>query len=151
MTRRPLSAREVGLKHGFRSGLEETLAAQIAAAGVPVSFEAVKIKFIEPAKNRTYTPDFILPNGIIIESKGRFLTADRQKHKLVQQQVPALDIRFVFSYSKSRISKASRTTYALWCETHGIPYADKVIPIEWLEEPINEASLSALAHFGYHP
>ena len=28
----------------------------------------------------TYTPDFVLPNGVIIETKGRFVAADRRKH-----------------------------------------------------------------------
>jgi hypothetical protein len=45
-----------------------------------------------------------------------------------------LDIRFVFNYSKSRISKKSSTTYAMWCEKHGFQYADKSIPAEWLKE-----------------
>lgn len=151
MTTRPLSPREVGLRHGFRSGLEETIAQQLIGAGVPVVYEQVKIGFTEPAKSRSYRPDFVLPNGIIIESKGRFLTADRAKHKLVAAQCPDLDIRFVFSSSKSRISKASKTTYALWCDTQRIPYADRMIPVEWLEEAPNHASLTALATLGYTP
>lgn len=127
---------QVGLKYGFRSGLEEQVAAQLEAASVPVVYEdkESKIKYIEPAKNRTYTPDFILPNGIIVETKGRFVTADRQKHLLIKAQHPELDIRFVFSNSRSRISKLSATTYAMWCEKNGFVYADKLIPKEWLKE-----------------
>lgn len=130
------STTQVGLKHGFRSGLEEVVAAQLEAANIPVMYEDKdsKIKFEEPAKSRTYTPDFILPNGIIIETKGRFVTADRQKHLLVKAQHPELDIRFVFSNSRSRISKLSSTTYAMWCEKNGFEYADKLIPKEWLKE-----------------
>lgn len=103
---------------------------------MPVVYEDKdsKIKYIEPAKNRTYTPDFILPNGIIVETKGRFVTADRQKHLLIKAQHPELDIRFVFSNSKSRISKLSATTYAMWCEKNGYLFADKLIPKEWLKE-----------------
>lgn len=96
----------------------------------------------EVHKNCKYTPDFILPNGIIIESKGRFVTQDRQKHLLIQKQFPELDIRFVFSRSASRISKVSKTTYAKWCQTKGFKYADAVIPQSWIDEPINTASLS---------
>jgi len=83
---------------------------------------------------RTYTPDFELPNGIIIESKGRFVAADRKKHLLVQRQFPELDIRFVFSNSKGKISKGSKTSYADWCDKHGYIYADKLIPEEWIKE-----------------
>ena len=123
------------MKHGFRSGLEDTFAAQLQAAGVAYEYESFKIHFLEPAKKRTYTPDFKLPNGIIIETKGRFLTADRQKHLLVKAQHPELDIRFVFSSSKAKIAKRSATTYGNWCEKHGFTYADKVAPEAWLKEP----------------
>jgi hypothetical protein len=118
----------------FRSGLEVTMAAQLKAAGVDYEYEQFKVRFVTPAKNHTYTPDFKLPNGIIIETKGRFLTADRAKHLLVRAQNPELDIRFVFSSSKAKISKNSPTTYADWCDKHGFKYADKVAPASWLLE-----------------
>jgi hypothetical protein len=127
-----------GHLQGYRSGLEETLAAQLEAAGIDAEYEAGKIDYITPAKSHKYTWDFKLPNGIIIESKGRFLSADRQKHLLIKQQHPELDIRFVFSRSKTTISKASKTTYADWCTKYGFSYADKFIPHEWLQEPGKE-------------
>jgi hypothetical protein len=52
---------------------------------------------------------------------------------LIKQQHPELDIRFVFSNSRSRISKQSKTTYADWCEKNGFMFADKSIPKEWLK------------------
>jgi hypothetical protein len=122
------------LKNGWRSGLEEKIADELAAQKVAFSFESLSIEYIRPAKKCRYTPDFILPNGIIVETKGRFVTADRQKHLLIKEQHPELDIRFVFNYSKSRISKKSSTTYAMWCEKHGFQYADKSIPANWLKE-----------------
>jgi hypothetical protein len=133
----------VGLVHGFRSGLEDTLASGLERHGVPVIFEGFYIPW-KLEKNCKYTPDFLLPNGIIIEGKGRFVTADRQKHIEVKKQHPDLDIRFVFSRSKSTISKTSKTTYAKWCTTKGFLYTDKVIPTEWINEPVNEASLEAV-------
>src|SRR6266699_2293008 len=106
------SRQSAGLKHGWRSGLEELVIAQLAANGVRYEYEQVVIEFLQPSKPRKYTPDFLLlDNGIIIETKGRFVTADRQKHLLVQAQHPALDIRFVFSNTRQRISKQSQTTY----------------------------------------
>ncbi len=126
-----------GLKEGYRSGLEEVIANQIRSAGIPVEYETTKIKYVKPSRNSTYTPDFVLPNGIIIESKGRFVTTDRQKHLLIKTQHPKLDIRFVFSNSKSRISKQSKTTYADWCDKNGFIYADKLIPHTWFKEKAN--------------
>lgn len=138
------SNRSAGLKHGWRSGLEELIADQLKKLKVRYQFEELEIDFIQPVKARRYTPDFILPNGIIIETKGRFVTADRQKHKLVKAQYPSLDIRFVFSNSRQRISKQSQTTYAAWCQSTGIQYADKLVPVSWTQEPDNEKSLDTI-------
>jgi len=131
---RSLSAKEVGFKYGFRSGLEEKIATELTLLGVPFRYEAKEdeVSYEKPARKARYTPDFVLPNGVIVETKGRFVTADRQKHLLIKEQHPELDIRFVFSNSKARISKLSSTTYAMWCEKHGFQYADKTIPREWL-------------------
>lgn len=124
-------------KQGYRSGLEIQVAAQIRAKGIKVLYEDPdsKIKFIQPAKNRTYTPDFILPNGIIIETKGRFVSDDRNKHAWIREQYgDTLDIRFVFSNSKAKLYKGSKTSYADWCVKHGFKFADKEIPEEWFDE-----------------
>lgn len=76
-----------------------------------------------------------MANGIIIEAKGIFNTADRQKHLLIKQQYPHLDIRFVFSSPTHKIYKGSKSTYADWCEQHGFLYAAKLIPAAWFREP----------------
>ena len=125
-----------GLKHGYRSGLEDKVSKQLQESGVSFEYETLKIQY-EVNETRRYTPDFILPNGIIIETKGRFVAADRKKHLLVQQQHPALDIRFVFSNSRAKLSKGAKSSYGEWCEKHGFLYADKEIPQEWLNETTN--------------
>lgn len=135
----------------FRSGLEESAEAQIKGAGLRVNYENLRLAFTEPAKARHYTPDFVLPNGVIIETKGLFQTDDRQKHILVRGQHPLLDIRFVFSNAAARIAKKSKTTYAAWADKLGFKWAHKVIPIEWLTEAPNLASLQALAQLGFKP
>lgn len=130
---RPTATRtsDRALREGYRSGLEDKVAAQLKGRGLKVDYESTKISFQQPAKKRTYTPDFPLPNGIIVETKGRFTVEDRQKHLWVKQQHPELDIRFVFSNSKTRIRKGSPTTYADWCIKNGFLYADKLIPESW--------------------
>ena len=125
----------VARKYGFKSGLEENISTQIEGKGIVVQYESEKIPYIVPASQHTYNPDFRLPNGIIVETKGRFVAADRKKHQLVKEQHPELDIRFVFSNSKNKISKNSKTTYGMWCEKNGYKYADKEIPEEWFLEP----------------
>jgi len=102
---------------------------------VPFEFEKKKIKYEIPSRTATYTPDFeLLDNGIIIETKGYFDVADRQKHLLIQKQHPELDIRFVFSNPNTKLYKRSPTSYANWCEKHGFQYASKSIPDAWLNE-----------------
>ncbi len=123
-----------GLKNGYRSGLEEKIGAELDAKGIAYGYESMRIIFEQPAKTRSYTPDFILPNGIIVESKGRFVTADRQKHLLVKQQHPDLDIRFVFVNPNQKINKNSDTTYAMWCQKNGFQFAKGSIPDAWICE-----------------
>ena len=128
------SKRANALKHGWRSGLEEDVAKALTEAGVPFTYEETKIRYIKPASEHQYTADFELENGIIIETKGRFLVADRKKHLLIKRQQPHLDIRFVFSNSKQKLNKGSRTSYADWCTKNGFLYADKEIPEHWISE-----------------
>jgi hypothetical protein len=124
------------IKNGYRSGLEDKISEQLKSLSVPVKYEELKIRYSVPESFHTYTPDFELPNGIIIESKGRFVAADRKKHLLIKQQYPHLDIRFVFSNSRAKINKGSKTSYADWCNKFGFLYADKLIPKEWIGETI---------------
>lgn len=123
--------RQRAIAAGYRSGLEEDIARELEDKGIAYEYETLSIKY-EVNETRKYTPDFKLPNGIIVESKGRFTSADRKKHLLVQKQHPEYDIRFVFSNSKAKLNKGSKTTYADWCQKHGFQYADKHIPEEWL-------------------
>jgi len=100
---------------------------------VRFKYESLKIEW-EDLMYRTYTPDFILSNGLIIEVKGRFTSDDRRKHLAIKKQHPNLDIRFVFESSKRKLSKGAKSTYASWCERHKFMYADRVIPEDWLNE-----------------
>jgi hypothetical protein len=120
----------------FKSGLEYNIAKQLDNLGIAVEYETVKVPY--QRKPSKYTPDFLLPNGIIIEGKGRFKPEDRAKHLLIKEQHPELDIRFVFSNSSSKLNKNSKTTYASWCEKHGFLYSDKVIPKNWFEEELKD-------------
>ena len=131
-----------GRLEGYRSGLELDIARGLTASGVSFSYESEKIRYEQPAKMRTYTPDFIITTKsgkrIVIESKGRFKTEDRQKHLHIRASNPEVEIRFIFNNPNTRISKASKTTYAMWCDKNGYMYAkfnkDEPVPNEWLEE-----------------
>lgn len=134
MKRKKLTKEQVASKYGFKSGLEGTVGEQILKAEGKLEYETTTFKYIQPAKQRKYTPDFILKNGIIIETKGRFLLEDRQKHLYIKEQYPNLDIRFVFSRPKEKLRKNAKTSYADWAIQHGFKFAEKAIPTEWFSE-----------------
>ena len=130
-----LTSNQVGLKYGFMSGLEISISEELDANKVKYQYEKVKLTYVKPQKAHTYTPDFYLEaHDFYIETKGLFTSADRQKMRLIKEQHPEKDIRIIFSNSRSRISKKSKTTYAMWCEKYKFKYADKHIPLEWLNE-----------------
>lgn len=129
-----LTKDQILLKHGVRSGLEDVICQELSKRGIPYKYEELTLTYTQPEKQRKYTPDIVLENGIVVEIKGRWVTADRHKIALVKQQYPEMDLRMVFSNSKAKISKASKTTYADYCDKLGIPFADKMIPDEWINE-----------------
>tara|TARA_R110002020_G_scaffold473341_1_gene702466 strand:+ start:498 stop:884 length:387 start_codon:yes stop_codon:yes gene_type:complete len=127
---------QIGLKlNKYRSGLEERVAKQLQDLKVLFQYETLKINYKKPEKIAYYRPDFILPNGIIIEAKGQFLSQDRKKHKLIREQhKDKYDIRFVFSNFNTRIGKKSQTTYAMWCEKFDFKFSNVTIPDSWINE-----------------
>ncbi len=116
----------------YRSKLEEKVADLLINLGVTYEYESVKLAY---KISHNYNPDFILPNGIILECKGYWDSEDRRKIKNVCEQNPDMDIRMVFQSPFNKITKKSKTTYAQWCDKHNIPWcAFHEIPIEWLVE-----------------
>lgn len=122
----------------YRSGLEELNSKLLLSFSIEPKYEQYYLEYVVPESKHKYTPDFVLPNGIIIETKGVWDAEDRKKHLLIKEQYPNLDIRFVFSRSATPIYKGSKTTYASFCGKNGIPYADKKIPEAWLKEPVKK-------------
>nr|WP_320145681.1 hypothetical protein [uncultured Anaeromusa sp.] len=123
------------IKDSFRSGLEVQIANELSKSGVSYRYELDKVVYIIPASKHEYRPDFVLPNGVIIEGKGLFESEDRKKQLLIKAQYPNLDIRFVFSNARQKLYKGSPTTYAMWADKHGFKWANKKVPKDWLLEP----------------
>jgi hypothetical protein len=117
----------------YRSGLERVVAEFLKQNKKNFRYEDLKIEW-KDLRYRTYTPDFILDNGIIVETKGIFDNEDRRKHLAVREQHPELDIRLVFSNANAKLYKGSKTTYAMWCDKNEFLYSHRVIPPDWLEE-----------------
>ena len=114
----------------FRSGLEEQVAKLLEGLGVTYEYESEKVPY---TIQHNYTPDFVLPNYVYLETKGYWDPADRRKILAVKRDNPAIDLRMVFQSPYNKINKNSKTTYAKWCEKHDIPWTSyHNIPLEWL-------------------
>ena len=124
----------------LKSGLEEAVYKFLNNNNCMFVYEGIKIAYSSPETKKTYTPDFPISKcNIIVETKGAFQSADRKKMKLIKAQHPEFDIRFIFSNSKTKIGKKSKTTYGKWCELFGFKYhcvqSTKLpFPKDWLSE-----------------
>ena len=114
----------------FRSKLEEKVATLLKELGVSFEYESTQVPYVI---QHHYTPDFLLPNHVYLETKGYWDAADRRKVLAVKRDNPDIDLRMVFQSPYNTISKKSKTTYAKWCDKHDIPWtAYHNIPLEWL-------------------
>jgi hypothetical protein len=114
----------------YRSGFESRVASSLTDKGATFEYETLRLSY---TKECNYTPDFVLPNGVIIEVKGYFAPSDRTKHLRVRQHNPEVDIRFCFQNANNRLSKKSKTTYAEWCDKNGFLWCNKEIPAGWIQ------------------
>lgn len=134
-------------KYGYRSGLEKVICDKLSEDKVKYKYEEIKVEW-EDLAYRTYTPDVILTNGIVIEIKGLFTPSDRRKHLKIKKQHPELDIRFVFENSRRKLRKGSKTSYADWCTRYGFRYYDKEIPEDWIKEKGKAIRTKFIAYCG---
>ena len=142
---RKLTSNQVGLKYGFRSGLEIAISEELDLNKVKYEFEKIKLKYTVPEKVHTYTPDFYLKEkDFFIETKGLFTSQDRKKMRFIKEQHPELDIRFVFSNANAKLYKGAKSRYCNWCEQHKFQWAHRVIPEDWLKEKGKEITVKKI-------
>lgn len=115
----------------YRSKAESVVAASLKKRKVKAKYEPISIPYTLVCN---YTPDWLLPNGIYIEYKGKLDPFTMRKHKAILSQHPDLDIRFVFQNAKKKIRKGSKTTYGDWATKAGFLWAEGDIPNEWIQE-----------------
>lgn len=122
------SNKQVKKKITFRSKFEVSVAKDLESRGISFEFESLIVPY---TLHCTYKPDFLLPNGIIVETKG-VLDADVKRKMLAAKlQNKELDIRFLFM---SSTSKKNKVKWERWCRNNNYEYAYDVVPESWLEE-----------------
>lgn len=111
-----------------RSKLEASVVSDLLARGREFGYESEQILLAIP---HLYTPDLTLPNGVHVEIKGAFPSDDRKK--VLAAHEAGHEVRMVFGNANARAHGCKAMTNAQWCDKHGIPWADKVVPEEWFE------------------
>lgn len=127
--------RKSGKEHNFRSNSEYNCSLILLSKKIEYEYEPYPIAY-EWSEHKKYIPDFILPNGVILEVKGRFMLEDRKKHLFIRAQHPEHDIRFVFDNPYRKLYKGGKMTYADWCDKYGFEYCklNEGIPEEWFKK-----------------
>lgn len=105
--------------NGYRSGLEAKFQAACEDKGWKLAYEANKIKYVIPASNHTYTPDFTVTNNVYIETKGLWTGTDRKKAIFIKEQHPEITILYVLQRDQ-KLSKKSTVTYLDWAAKHAV-------------------------------
>lgn len=115
----------------FRSDLELHIYNTAKRSRKKIEFEP---HFIPYVIKGNYLPDFVLPNGIYIEAKGRLDAGTCRKMRCVKASNPHLDIRFVFQDANKKLNKRSKLRHWEWAEKYGFQWSEGTIPLEWWRE-----------------
>lgn len=114
---------------GFRSGFESQVARNLTGK-TNWSYEGRSFDLLIP---RSYTPDFFLDNGVVLEVKGYFDAEDRRLIKLFKEQHSSVDIRMVLQKPHQKLTKTGSMTYAAWCDKYHVPWCEgPSVPSSWL-------------------
>ena len=93
--------------------------------------QLISLTFKDTTLNNFFADNYVEEGS----STGLYFPADvNQMDAIIKRIFNDHGLRFVFSNSKTRISKKSKTTYAMWCEKHGFKYADGFIRKGWIKE-----------------
>ena len=133
-TKRKAPGRKEAMKYaamaGMRSMGEVQCAANMDAAKIKYKYEEKILEYQhEPQK---YTPDFVLPNGMIVEFKGKMTAETRKKMLSIKRSNPELTIGIVFQYANNKLSaRPNSTRYWEWAESNGFLWSESYVPKAW--------------------
>jgi len=113
---------------GFRNQFEERLGSFLDDRRIAYEYETLILGYTLEGK---YKPDFILPNGIIIEAKGFFRTHAQRALRAVQKAHPELDIRLVFYNQNQKVQGSNLKCYE-WAVKYKFKFSNGSIPEEWI-------------------
>lgn len=119
----------------FKSKLEERVWAVLTKHFPQVKYEPEKFKYIQPAQDRTYTPDFKTGRRkLYLEAKGKLDLETRKKMLWFRDCNPDVRIIFLFQNPDNKLTKRSKTTYGMWADDNGFEWLD--YRKDWLNDYI---------------
>ena len=117
---------------------EKNVISRLDGNGVKYEYEPDSLPY---TISRNYIPDLKLENGVYVEMKGYFRRDAQKKMRLVKEQHPGLDIRFLFQRANSPIEGAqkrkdgTKMNCAQWADRYGFEWAEGFdIPTDWINE-----------------
>lgn len=113
-----------------RSKLEQEVEESLVAQGLAPQYETEKFPYV---LHRKYTPDFKVGN-VYVEVKGWWPPAERSKFLAVIVNNPGLPIFVALQRPYMTLNKRSKTTYAQWCDKHGIAWCSIPIPPDFMTQ-----------------
>ena len=113
-----------------RSQLETQVEESLLAQGLTPLYETEKFPYV---LHRKYTPDFKV-GDVYVEVKGWWPPAERTKFLAVIVNNPGLKIFVALQRPNMTLNKNSKTTYAQWCDKHGIAWCPIPIPPEFMAQ-----------------
>lgn len=120
-----------------RSKLEERFELILKDFDVPYEYELTKIDYIIPESSHTYTVDWTILNGRLIETKGYLSDhAERRKYVLLKEQHPDLDLRFVFD-NGNKLCGGTKMSHNKWAEKYNFKHCD-IKDVDQIKAWINE-------------
>lgn len=119
----------------FKSKYEGVVYHAALAAGHKLKYEPRGSALAYVLPERSYKPDFVLANGIIVETKGFLRYDDLRKMVAVKLSNPDKDIRILFMKADKPLRKGGAMTYGGWATKAGFPWAEgNEIPEAWFNE-----------------
>lgn len=119
-------ARKPAYDAGYRSKFELDVSKWFTENKIKVTYEPCRISYIVPESRHNYTPDFQVKENksVYLEAKGYFSAADRKKMLHIIESNPNINFKMILQNSMMKISKRSKTTYAMWCDKHNVEWVD---------------------------
>ena len=108
----------------FKSKFEAAVWKELRKHYKSCKYEPDKHEYIQPVIHRKYIPDFKMGRNVYIEAKGKLDLATRQKMVWFKESNPHITIIFLFMNADNKITKRSKTTYAMWAEKNGFLWLD---------------------------